>query len=225
MTEPIEPQGKSKIAHSVWEFNYKPESYVHKSWISNLPNAALIQKLISEGDDKKSTRLSHHLMSELGFDGKFYFDFSDSLTRVALLSSTDLQVLVMHLGLMFHFDDIRHTIIKDLVVKYRSELGEDLYQFALTTAPKLKDKQLKTIELPKGMPIKKKILVSGLVCLFTAVKENPAALLKRLVVKLPRQWFDIYMRYSSKLKTIPGGQQGNANIVKILLDDLQFEVK
>lgn len=224
MTDPAETQRKDKLPYSVWEFNYKPESYVHKSWISDLPNADLIKKLITEDNGQKSTRLSHHLMDQLGFNGKFYFDFSDSLTRVALLSSKDLQSLVMHLGIMFHFDDIRHTIIKDLVVKYKVELGEDLYNFALIRAPKLKNKQLKTIHLPKTMPIKQKVLVSGLVCLFTAVKINPVALLKRLVIKLPRQWFDIYVSYSSKQKTIAGGQKGNANIVKIVLCDLKFEV-
>ncbi|MCK5725549.1 MAG: SctK family type III secretion system sorting platform protein [Thiotrichaceae bacterium] len=226
MTDPSDSHRKDKMPYSVWEFNYKPESYVHESWVSDLPNAELIQKLIQEDNgEQRSTRLSHHLMSQLGFNGKFYFDFSDSLTRVALLKSDDLQTLVMHLGLMFHFDDIRHTITKDLVVKYREELGKDLYQFALTIAPKFKKKQLKSIRLPKDMPIKEQVLVSGLICLFTAVKSNPVALLKRLLIKLPREWFDLYVHYSSKLKRIPGGQGGNANIVKLILSDLNIEVK
>ncbi len=222
MTNPANTLEKEGIPYPVWEFNYKPERFVHQSWVSNLPNADLLQKLINEDSSQKSTRLSHHLMSQLGFNGKFYFDFSDPITKLALWQANDLQRLVYHVGILFYFDDIRHKIARDEVRKYRSELGSDLYNFALVRAPKLKKKQLKQVALPSSMPIKQKVLVAGLISLFTAMKGYPVPLLKRLVVKLPRKWFDAYVHYSKHNK-IPGGNSGNMAIVEIIMNELKVE--
>ncbi len=219
MTNPSKTFKEDDVSYPVWEFNYKPESYVHPSWVADLPNADLLQKLINEDSSKKSTRLSHHLMSQLGFDGKFYFDFSDPITKLALWSGNDLQNLVYHLGILFYFDDIRHKIARNEVRQYRAELGNELYGFALTGALLLKKKQLKQVILPASMPIKQKVLVAGLISLFTAMKGYPVPLVKRLVVKLPRKWFDAYVRYSKHNK-IPGGSSGNIAIVEIIMNEL-----
>ncbi len=220
----INPSRKStgkQLPYPVWEFNYKPERYVHDSWLSNLPNAELLQRLIAEDSgNQKATRLSHHLMGQLGFDGKFYFDFSDPITKLALWSTEDIQKLVYHVGILFYFDEIRHQITRDDVKKFRSELGVELYNFALNNAPRLKSKQLKQVDLPNTMSIKQKVVTAGLISLFTAMKGYPLALLKRLVVKLPRKWFDIYIYFSTK-NTIPGGSSGNIAIVELIMNDLK----
>ena len=221
MTNPSKKSSGQQLPYPVWEFNYKPERYVHNSWLSNLPNAELLQKLIAEDSgNQKATRLSHHLMGQLGFDGKFYFDFSDPITKLALWSTEDIQKLVYHVGILFYFDEIRHQITRDDVKKFRSDLGVELYSFALNRAPGLKSKQLKQIDLPNTMSIKQKILTAGLISLFTAMKGYPLALLKRLVVKLPRKWFDIYIYFSTNNK-IPGGNSGNIAIVELIMGDLK----
>jgi hypothetical protein len=222
MANPSRTEKKENIPYPVWEFNYKPERFVHHSWVSNLPNADLIQKLINEDSSQKSTRLSHHLMSQLGFDGKFYFDFSDPITKLALWHGNDLEKLVYHVGILFYFDEIRHKIAKNDVRKYRTELGSELYNFALKRAPSLKKKQLKQVVLPSSMPIKQKVLVAGLIALFTAMKGYPVPLLKRLVVKLPRKWFDAFVHYSKDTE-IPGGSSGNIAIVEIIMNELKLE--
>jgi hypothetical protein len=221
MTNPTDKSEDQKISYPVWEFNYKPESFVHESWLSNLPNAELLQKLIAEdSNSKKSTRLSHHLMNQLGFDGKFYFEFSDPITKLALWKTEDIQRLVYYVGILFYFDEIRHKITKADVNKFRSELGSELYDFALNNAPNLKNKQLKQVKLPVTMPIRQKILTAGLISLFTAMKGYPLPLLKRLVVKLPRKWFDVYLHYSTKNK-IPGGSFGNIAVIELIMNELK----
>ena len=221
MTNPSNQSSRKKLPYPVWEFNYKPERYVHDSWLSNLPNAELLQKLIAEDSgNQKATRLSHHLMSQLGFDGKFYFDFSDPITKLALWGTEDIQKLVYHVGILFYFDEIRHQITREEVKRFRSDLGVELYSFALNRAPGLKNKQLKQVDLPDTMSIKQKILAAGLISLFTAMKGYPLPLLKRLVVKLPRKWFDIYLYFSTKNK-IPGGKSGNIAIVELIMNDLK----
>lgn len=214
-----------KIPYPIWEFNYKPERFVHDSWLSNLPNADLLQKLIAEdSSSKKSTRLSHHLMGQLGFNGKFYFDFSDPITKLALWKTKDIQKLVYYVGVLFYFDEIRKKITKSDVQKFRSELGSELYDFALNNAPQLKSSQLKQVQLPASMPIKQKILTAGLISLFTGMKGYPLPLLKRLVVKLPRKWFDIYIHFSTKNK-IPGGTSGNISIIELIMNELKSSAK
>lgn len=220
MTNPADKIQSRKLPYPVWEFNYKPERYVHQSWLTNLPNADLLQKLINEDNSQKATRLSHHLMSQLGFNGNFYFDFSDPFTKLALWHGNDIQKLVYYVGILFYFDEIRQKIAKDEVKQYRQELGDELYNFALNVAPTIKTKQLKTIELPNSMPIKKKVLIAGIVSLFTAMKGHPPALLKRLVVKLPRKWFDCFIHYSTHSEKIPGGSSGNIALVGLMMNEI-----
>ena len=222
MTVPSSKKPKDKIPYSVWEFNYKPERYVHESWVNDLPNAELLHKLIHEDSSQSSTRLSHHLMAQLGFNGKFFFDFSDPITKLALWHGKDLQKLVYYVGIMFYFDEIRQQIVQKEVRKYRLDLGSKLYDFALTRAPHLKKKQLKQIDLPISMSIKQKVLIAGLISLFTAMKGYPAPLLKRLVVKLPRKWFDAYVHYSVHNK-IPGGASGNMAIIETIMNELNVD--
>ena len=222
MTSPSEIVKEENMPYPVWEFNYKPERYVHPSWLKNLPNADLLQTLIKEDSSQKSTRLSHHLMSQLGFNGKFYFDFSDPITKMALWQSKDLEKLVYYVGILFYFDEIRQKITRSEVKKYRMELGNDLYNFALLRAPKLKKRQLKQVILPPSMSIKQKVLVAGLIAVFTAMRGYPVSLVKRLVVKLPRKWFDAFVKFS-KNQDVPGGRSGNIAIIEIIIQELKME--
>jgi len=222
MTSPAEAAQINNLPYPVWEFNYKPERYVHKSWLSDLPNAELLQKLISEDNSHKATRLSHHLMGQLGFNGQFYFDFKDPITRLALWHGEDLKRLVYHIGIMFFFDDIRKKIKRDEVNQCRSELGLDLYNFALLRAPRLKATQLKHVKFPDSMPIKQQVLMAGLLSLFTAMQGYPIPLLKRFVVKFPRKWFDAYVDFSRRVK-IPGGRAGNISIVELIMNEIKLE--
>ncbi len=220
MTSPAEAAQKENLPYPVWEFNYKPERYVHESWVSNLPNAALLRKLITEDSSQQATRLSHHLMNQLGFNGKFYFDFKDPVTRLALWHGEDLKTLIYHVGILFFFDDIRKKITRTEVNQYRSELGAELYNFALLRAPKIKERQLKHLDFPASMSIKQQVLMAGLLSLFTAMQGYPLPLLKRFVIKLPRKWFDAYVHYSRRTK-IPGGCAGNVAVIELMMNEVK----
>lgn len=222
MTSPAEVTQRDNLPYSIWEFNYKPECYIHPSWLSNLPDAELLQKLISEDDGHKSTRLSHYLMTQLGFNGQFYFDFKDPITQLALWHGEDLKELIYHIGILFFFDDIRSKITRDEVNQYRCELGLELYDFALNRAPKLKRTQLKHAKFPQSMSIRKKVLMAGLLSLFTAIKGYPAPLLKRFVIKLPRKWFDAYLSFSRHNK-VAGGRIGNISIVELMMNEITLQ--
>lgn len=218
MTNPENFLKSENLPYPIWEFNYKPEKYVHTSWLKDLPNADVILKLMAEDSRKTSTRLSHHLLSQLGFDGKFFFDFNDSLTQLALWDTADMQKLVQHIGMMFYFDDVRRSITRQEVATYRKLLGNQLYTFALEGAPEIKQQQLKALPLPDELNINKKLVVMGMSVIIAGMQDYPYALLKRMIIKLPRSWFDDYSQMVSNKKKVPGGKIGNSDLTLKLME-------
>ena len=197
MSDPKQTSAKHNLPYPIWEFNYKPERYVHKTWLVDLPNAELLLKLIYTEEDTKTTRLSQHLMSQLGFNGKFFFDFSDPITKLALWSGVELQHFVKYIGIMYHYDEVRKVIARDEVLAYRKALGDSLYMFALEKAASL-DISLNPAKLSKSLPIKERVMISGLLVLYSAMQGYPPALQKRLIIKLPRKWYDYYIEHANK---------------------------
>lgn len=197
MSDPKQTTGEHNLPYPVWEFNYKPERYIHKTWLVDLPNAELLLKLIHTEEENKTTRLSHHLMSQLGFNGQFFFDFSDPITKLALWSGVELQHFVKYIGMMYHYDEVRQIIARDEVLAYRKALGDNLYNFALKKAATL-NINLNPAKLSKSLPIKERVMISGLLVLYPAMQGYPPALQKRLVVKLPRKWYDYYIEHADK---------------------------
>ncbi|CAA6815635.1 MAG: Unknown protein [uncultured Thiotrichaceae bacterium] len=218
MTNPEDFLKSENLPYPIWEFNYKPEKYVHTSWLKDLPNADVILKLIAEDSRKTSTRLSHHLLSQLGFDGKFFFDFNDSLTQLALWDTSEMQKLVQHIGMMFYFDDVRRCITRQEVASYRKALGEELYTFALEGAPEIKQRQLKALDLSEELSINRKLLITGMAVIIAGMQDYPYALLKRMIIKLPRSWFDDYSQMVANKKNMPGGKIGNSDLTLKLMD-------
>lgn len=217
MTNPENFLKSDNLPYPIWEFNYKPEKYVHTSWLKDLPNADVILKLMAEDNRKTSTRLSHHLLSQLGFDGKFFFDFKDTLTQLALWDTREMQRLVQHLGIMFYFDDIRRCITRQEVAAYRKSLGTELYEFALNGAPKIKQQQLKALDLPADLSINRKLVITGMAVIIAGMQDYPYALLKRMMIKLPRSWFDDYSKMVVNKKKVPGGKIGNSDLTLKLM--------
>lgn len=212
----------SGVAYPVWEFNYKPERYIHKSWLNSLPNSDIIEKLIENDEKDSSTRLSHFLMSQLGFNGSFYFDFTDPFTQVALWDCEKLEKLIFHTGVVFYGDEISKLIVRDHVLKYRKSLGDELYHFALERALKLNKRNLSILDLPKQMDIMDRVRVSGLVCFNEAVKTLPMAMLKRIVVKLPKRYFHMTLKYApqSRFKNQP--KELSKSMLLSVINELQL---
>jgi hypothetical protein len=188
---------KDDLSYPVWEFNYKPERYIHKSWLHSLPNGDLVDKLMGEGRDTE--RLSNFLMSQLGFDGEFFFDFSNTSSQVALWSASDLKRLVMYAGLCCHYKDIQQLIMRDNVLEVRRYLGDKLYTFALKRAAVFMDFQPEVLEFTKRVHLNNRVIISGLVCLHSYMRRFPTAFMKRVVIKLPREWFEHMIKYTPQV--------------------------
>lgn len=190
---------KDELPYPVWEFNYKPERYIHKSWLHALPNGELIDKLMGEG--RNTERLSNYLMSQLGFDGKFYFDFSNISSQVALWSADDLTKLVMYTGLACHYKNIQTLIIREQVLEVRESLGDEMYTFAMKRVITFMDSQPELLTFSDKIDLNNRVIISGLVCLHSYMSRFPTAFMKRIIIKLPREWFEHMVKYTPQVSS------------------------
>lgn len=178
----------------VWDFNCHPERYVHHSWLMTLPNAELLEKL--KDNTRVSNKLSRYLMYQFGFNDKFFFNFSDPITRIALLPGSSLEELIQYVGVSFHHKSIQQVIQREDVLSLREILGDELYSFSIKQSPSLLNDALKTLPLPNIQPFEQRSLLTGLICLHAALQNHPVALRKRLILKLPREWFKLIAQHS-----------------------------
>ena len=197
MDNPSENKLKG-ISYPVWEFNYKPERYVHKTWLDSLPNSDIIAKLIQNDERESSSRLSHYLMSQLGFNGNFYFDFTDPFTQIALWDCERLEKLIMHTGAVFYGDEVNKLILRDDVLKYRKSMGDELYHFSLSSSSRLNKRNLSILDIPKQLDIMQRVKISGLVCFNESIKQLPLAMIKRIIIKLPKEYFQLTLKYAPR---------------------------
>jgi hypothetical protein len=187
----------------IWEFNYKPDRYIDKSWLETIPNGKLLEKL--RNNNRETSQLSHYLLSQLGFNGQFYFDFSDPISRIALSTPQDLKRLVSYIGITYHKEQICKAITKKQIVELQKIIGSDVYQFGLKWGSIINQKDITQVPFPANYELKKKILISGIICLHSSFQHQPMALRKRLLIKLPKPWVDLGASYlsSQKMKYLP----------------------
>lgn len=182
----------SKLSSLVWEFNFRPDHYIHDSWLEHMPDGPLIRKLV--GRHRSADRIVQHLLQRFGLENQVFFNFSNSLTRIALWSGADLERLVLHTGAVFYHARVQKIVIKDDVHKIRDEMGEELFQFMQSRALPIKGKMELDLLLPKKLSIRNMLILSGLLCLHSALGGYSMALRKRMMLKLPHEWFVLYKR-------------------------------
>ena len=151
------------------------------------------------GEGRDTERLSNYLMSQLGFDGKFFFDFSNISSQVALWPAGDLKKLVMYSGLACHYKDIQQLIMREQVMEVKDFLGDGMYAFATRRAPAFMDFQPNIIKYTDAIHLNNRIIISGLVCLHSYMRRFPAAFMKRIIIKLPREWFEHMIKYTPQV--------------------------
>ena len=58
----------NKLSNLVWEFNFRPDHYVHDSWLEQMPDGPLIKKLV--GKDRSADRIVRHLLQRFGLENQ-----------------------------------------------------------------------------------------------------------------------------------------------------------
>ena len=173
------------------------------------------------GEGRDTERLSNYLMSQLGFDGKFYFDFSNISAQVALWPAKELKKLMMYSGLACHYQDIQQLIVREQLLEVKGFLGEAMYQFAIKRAPTFMECQPKILEYEKTVPLNNRIIISGLVCLHSYMRRFPTAFMKRVIIKLPREWFEHMVKYTPQVTKSSRRKIACLNIIEKAISEIQ----
>ncbi|HPE58803.1 MAG TPA: SctK family type III secretion system sorting platform protein [Thiolinea sp.] len=186
-------RSNKKLSSLVWEFNFRPDHYIHDSWLEKMPDGPLIRKLV--GKHRSAERIVQHLFQRFGLENQVFFHFSNSLTRIALWSGKDLEKLVLHTGSVLYYPKIQHIIVREDVQKIRELVGEDIFMFMQRSANHLRGKMDLELDLPRKLPPRKWLVLAGMACFMTALQDYPPALRKRLLLKLPQDWYELHRRF------------------------------
>ncbi len=214
-----EPANSNKLSDLVWEFNFRPDHYIHDSWLEQMPDGPLIKKLV--GCHRGADRIVQYLMQRLGLEGQVFFNFSNSLARIGLWSGQDLERLIMYTGAVFYHSKVQKVVARDEVLHIREQMDGELFNFMQSRSVQLKGKMDLSLKLPAGLDAEKSIRLAGLLCFHAALGNYPVALRKRLMLKLPHEWFLLFKRAGALGKPLSQKQSECA----ALLQKIAIEVR
>ncbi len=215
----VEATRKNKLSRLVWEFNFRPDHYTHDSWLEQMPDGPLIKKLV--GKQRSAERIVEYLLKRFNLENQVFFNFSNSLTRIALWSGSDLEKLIMHTGAIFYYTKVRRIVVRDEVEAIQKELGNDIFLFMQSRATLMKGKMALDIQLPDHLGTKNSLIAAGLLCLHEALQDYPQALRKRLMLKLPYEWYSLY----KKIRPLGSDLQGHHKECAALIQKIAIEIR
>jgi hypothetical protein len=177
------------LAPLILSFNLAPASWIHESWIEGALKSSWFGKLKSSARARR--RLSLLILREHGLEGAWCFDFREASRRVALLDGETLERLALFTGIALDASRIAKTIDRDGVLRLKRGIGDDGYRFALKRAPFLLNPGIAPD--PAGEPadpssFREHALSRGMAGLEACLSGEPAALVRRFRLKLPRRW-------------------------------------
>ncbi len=215
----VDSTSNNKQASLVWEFNFRPDHYTHDSWLEQMPDGPLIKKLV--GKQRSADRIVQHLLQRFGLENQVFFNFSNSLTRIALWPGADLEKLVMYSGTIFYYQCVQRVVVREDVEKLQENLGNEIFTFMQRRSALMKGKMDLSLKLPERLDPRSSLVAAGLLCLNQALSDYPMALRKRLMLKLPYEWYMLFKR------TEPLGQslQGQNKECAALIQKIAIEVR
>lgn len=177
------------LAPLIFAFNLAPASWIHESWIEGTPKASWFGRLKPSARARR--RLSLLILREHGLEGTWCFDFREASRRVALLDGETLERLALFTGIALDASRISKIIDRDSVLRLKNGIGDDGYRFALKRAPFLLNAA--AVPGPAGEPVdpsrfREHALSRGMAGLEACLAGEPAALVRRFRLKLPRRW-------------------------------------
>lgn len=207
------------LSQAIWRFNFRPDSYVHPSWLATMPEGKVMQQLQAKGHD--AGRLVQHMMQRLGLQDSVFFDFTKPLARLALWRGQELQQLILCLGAVFHTQLLRRIVTREGITQLQNVLGEELFRFLQQRAVRLNHNVTASIVFPEHMGVKKRFILAGMLCLRAAFAEYPPAFWKRLVYKLEREWYVLWKRHADLGTEL----HGMAAECAVLVQKVAIEIK
>lgn len=183
----------NELAQAIWTFNFRPDTYIHPSWLTHMPEGIIMHRLLNQR--RGEGQLVLYMLQRLGLYESVFFDFTKPLTRLALWPGAELEQLILYLGAIFEVKTLRLVVGRDDLIKIQQILGDTLNVFIHQRAEQISHNVLASIELPAELGLKKRLIVMGLLCLRAAFIRYPPAFWRRLTFKLERDWYLLWKRH------------------------------
>lgn len=209
----------AELSQAIWRFNFRPDSYIHSSWLDTMPEGKVLQKLFAQ--PRGEGHLVQHMMQRLGLQNSVFFDFSKPLSRLALWRGQELEQLVLCMGAVFHFKILRRIVTREDIARIQSVLGDDLYRFLQQRAPMVNHNVGAEISFPTHMGLKKRFILAGMLCLRAAFAGYPPAFWKRVIYKLEREWYVLWKRHAGRGREL----DALASECAVLVQKVAIEIK
>jgi len=198
-------------------FNCMPALYVHSSYWPTAFKKEHIRILLANRHTQAA--LSALVLEQAGIAGTFVEDFSCPAWRLALFPPRIIQKLFLYVGAALCHERIRAVVEKDQQKALKTQLGEDIYHFAVKGAALVINPH---IQLPaqEDQDLFSHILKTAQQALALHFAGAPLGLTVRFALKLPAalKWEWI------KSNTHPSSAGASSLIQKILIRHIAPEV-
>ena len=222
IAEYVDAPSNSKLANLVWEFNFRPDHYIHVSWLDQMPDGPIIKKLV--GKHRSADRIVQYLLQRFSLEQQVFFNFSNALTRIALWSSEDLERLVLYTGAAFYVKRVQKIVVREEVQHLQEQLGTDLFNFLQRRAALVKGNLPLELRLPESLDPHHSLIVAGILCLNQALQDYPIALRKRLMLKLPFQWYLLLKKADKLAKQLQGQNKECAALIQKIAIEVRMRI-
>lgn len=167
-------------------FNTQPAVWIHDSWLRLLPQADLLQRLRTV--PQAAPWLSAHLLRSFGLEQHYCDDFANPWARLALLDGSTLQSLFLHLGLTLRHHALTHDLSGVQLRRLKPVLTVAEWEFLLRHVPLLGSIPPCKFDEPATDNLRTRFtLLGGRFCTLH-LPQFGAAILQRLLLKLPATW-------------------------------------
>ena len=213
------PDMSAELDQAIWTFNFRPDTYIHSSWLAAMPDGMVMPKLFSHSRGQGPLVL--HLMQQLGVYDSVFFDFGKPLSRLALWPGAELEKLVLYLGAVFELKTLRLLVRRDDILKVQQVVGDELFAFMQQRAAQITHNVPDTVILPVSLSVHKRLLLRGMLCLRAAFAHYPEAFWQRLLYKLERAWASEWQQY----KQLGQAWDAQASECAVLLQKVAIEIR
>jgi len=177
----------SSQVYQYLKFSFSPASYIHPSWLESMQIDSVFSWGFSQPNKEKL--LSEFLWEQDGLKTIDFEHFSEEEKTIFLLDAEKTKKLVFYLGLFFCQDLLKNQIMKNQVMKIKSNFGEHAYLFGLKKAPyMLKNREIAFPENKNSLDVIGEVIVYGMACLQIYLSSYADDIQKRVLWKLPNHW-------------------------------------
>lgn len=165
-------------------FNFAPAEYVHPTRLTeeeNGPSQKLANFLLK--NQRSSRRLSRIFCKKFSLDSDYFFDFEDSLNRLALLPGEQIHRVACIAALSIHNGTARRFITRDAFSEIATLTGQNGFEFAMQNHD---HSQRTTGEVPTRKEFVDTLQKDAAAILKLWMTQTPRALAARVALKFPQ---------------------------------------